>query len=60
DPRWLVGIRRVGVTSGASAPERLVQDTVEYFKQLGAEVKHIGFVEENIHFALPSEIANVS
>lgn len=60
DPRWLVGKRRVGVTSGASAPERLVQDTVEYFKQLGAEVKHIGFVEENIHFALPSEIANVS
>lgn len=55
DPAWLEGIERVGITSGASAPERLVQETVDYFKQRGAEVTSLGFVEENVHFALPAE-----
>jgi 4-hydroxy-3-methylbut-2-en-1-yl diphosphate reductase len=57
DPAWLAGVKRVGITSGASVPERLVENTAEYFKQMGAEVSHLGFVEENIHFALPPEIA---
>lgn len=57
DPAWLVGVKRVGITSGASVPERLVQEAVEYFQQQGAEVSQIGSVEENIHFALPPEIA---
>jgi 4-hydroxy-3-methylbut-2-en-1-yl diphosphate reductase len=56
DPTWLVGVKRVGMTSGASVPERLVQEAADYFKRQGAEISHIGFVEENIHFALPSEI----
>ena len=59
DPDWLVGVKRIGITSGASVPERLVQEAVDYFKQNGAEVSHIGFVEENIHFALPSEVMRV-
>jgi 4-hydroxy-3-methylbut-2-enyl diphosphate reductase len=57
DPSWLEGVKRVGITSGASVPERLVEDAAEYFEQMGAEVSHVGFVEENIHFALPPEIA---
>lgn len=57
DPTWLDGVERVGITSGASAPDRLVQETAEYFKEQGAEVSSVGFVEENIHFALPVEIA---
>ena len=60
DPRWLVGVKRVGITSGASVPERLVEETADSFKQMGAEVSQIGFVEENIHFALPSEATGVS
>jgi 4-hydroxy-3-methylbut-2-enyl diphosphate reductase len=60
DPRWLVGVKRVGITSGASVPERLVEEAAEYFEHLGAEVSQIGFVEENIHFALPSETAGIS
>jgi 4-hydroxy-3-methylbut-2-enyl diphosphate reductase len=56
DPSWLEGVKRVGLTSGASAPEQLVEDAAEYFRQMGAEVSHVGFVEENIHFAMPSEI----
>ena len=57
DPAWLVGITRVGITSGASVPEHLVQQAADYFRQQGAEVIQNGFTEENIHFALPVEIA---
>jgi 4-hydroxy-3-methylbut-2-en-1-yl diphosphate reductase len=60
DGRWLEGVRRVGITSGASAPERLVEEAAEFFRQQGAEVAHLGFIEENIHFALPSELASLN
>lgn len=60
DPTWLEGVGRVGITSGASVPERLVQETAEYFRCHGAEVANMGFVEENVHFALPPEIADAS
>jgi 4-hydroxy-3-methylbut-2-enyl diphosphate reductase len=58
DPSWLNGVTRVGITSGASVPERLVDEAVDFFKQQGAEISHLGFVEENIHFALPTEIVH--
>ena len=58
DPEWLWGISRVGITSGASVPDQLVEDTVEFFKRQGAQVEQVGLVEENIHFALPTEIAS--
>ena len=60
DPSWLVGVERVGITSGASAPERLVQETADLFKQQGAEITYLGFSEENIHFALPPELDSES
>ncbi|HEY1266695.1 MAG TPA: 4-hydroxy-3-methylbut-2-enyl diphosphate reductase [Candidatus Binatia bacterium] len=60
DPKWLEGVERVGVTSGASAPERLVDEAVNFFERHGAAVAKTGFVEENIHFALPAEIADAS
>jgi 4-hydroxy-3-methylbut-2-enyl diphosphate reductase len=60
DGRWLEGVRRVGITSGASAPERLVEQAAEFFRQQGAQVVHLGFIEENIHFALPNEIASLN
>ena len=53
---WLEGAKRLGITSGASVPERLVDQATEYFKQMGAEITQLGFVEENIHFVLPEEI----
>ena len=56
DAHWLTGVARVGITSGASVPDHLVQDTAEHFRRQGAEVAYSGFVEENIHFALPLEI----
>jgi 4-hydroxy-3-methylbut-2-enyl diphosphate reductase len=59
DPQWLQGISRLGITSGASVPDQLVQATVEFFRSQGAQVEQVGLVEENIHFALPTEIASV-
>lgn len=56
DRRWLEGVERVGITSGASAPERLVEEVVRYFHSQGAEVSEVGFAEENIHFALPQAV----
>ena len=60
DGRWLEGVRRVGITSGASAPERLVEEAAEFFRRQGAQIAHLGFIEENIHFALPSELASLN
>jgi 4-hydroxy-3-methylbut-2-en-1-yl diphosphate reductase len=56
-PAWLEGVTRVGITSGASVPDHLVQQAAEFFRQQGAQVTQNGFAEENIHFALPVEIA---
>jgi 4-hydroxy-3-methylbut-2-en-1-yl diphosphate reductase len=56
-PAWLGGVERVGITSGASAPDRLVSEAADFFRRHGAEVTTSGFVEENVHFALPAEIA---
>jgi len=54
-PEWLVGVSRVGLTSGASVPERLIEDAANFFASQGAEIRELGFSEENIHFALPQE-----
>lgn len=56
DAAWLAGAKRVGITSGASVPERLVEEAAEFFRQSGSEITQDGFVEENIHFALPTEV----
>ena len=58
DPNWLTGVTRVGITSGASVPERFVDEAADFFKRQGAEISHLGFVEENIHFALPAEFVH--
>jgi 4-hydroxy-3-methylbut-2-en-1-yl diphosphate reductase len=58
DANWLTGVTRLGITSGASVPERLVQETVDFFAAQGAEVLTLGIAEEDIHFSLPKEITN--
>ena len=58
DPAWLEGAETVGVTSGASAPEFLVDQIVADLKALGAElVQDLVTIEEDVHFALPVELA---
>ena len=58
NPKWLDGIRRLGITSGASVPEHLVQEAAEFFKTQGAQISTLGFTEENIRFSLPKEISD--
>jgi 4-hydroxy-3-methylbut-2-en-1-yl diphosphate reductase len=54
DPRWLEGAEVVGVTSGASAPEWLVERVVERLRGLGAgEVEELAVTEEHMAFGLP-------
>ncbi len=54
---WLDGVRTVGITSGASAPEVLVEDLVRYFRDLGVEdVSELRTVDESVRFMLPKEI----
>jgi 4-hydroxy-3-methylbut-2-en-1-yl diphosphate reductase len=60
DPAWLEGVSRIGITSGASVPERLVQEAAAHFAAQGAQISSLGFPEENIHFSLPAEATNVS
>lgn len=54
DPAWLAGKRRVGVTSGASAPEVLVRDVIAKLRSFGAaSVRELDGISENITFPLP-------
>ncbi len=58
DPAWFDGVRTVGVTSGASAPEWLVAELVDALRERGAtEVRDLEVVPENVHFALPSTLS---
>ncbi len=54
DPAWFEGVETVGVTSGASAPEWLVDELVEALRQRGAsEVRDVEVIPEDVHFSLP-------
>ena len=57
DPKWLEGISTVAVTAGASAPEILVEDVVNYLRQNGfSNVEEVEVMPENVRFGLPPEI----
>ena len=56
-PTWFDGVRCVGVTSGASAPEHLVQEVVDALKRLGAtDIEERELVHEDVSFGLPVEL----
>lgn len=55
DPRWLAGVRRIGVTAGASAPEILVTEVQERLRQLGtAAAQELPGIVERVTFRLPT------
>jgi 4-hydroxy-3-methylbut-2-en-1-yl diphosphate reductase len=57
EEEWLEGKRVVGITSGASAPEELVQRLVEFFRKRGtSDVEEFEVVQEDVRFMLPKEI----
>ena len=56
DESWLGGVETVGVTSGASAPEKLVTRVCDWFRERGAEVVQRPLVDEDVTFRLPVEL----
>ena len=58
DPAWFDGARTVGITSGASAPEWLVERVIGWFRARGVlDVEEVRVVEEDVRFALPKEVS---
>jgi 4-hydroxy-3-methylbut-2-enyl diphosphate reductase len=54
---WIEGKTTVGITSGASAPEELVQRLVDFFRERGTEdISEFKVVQEDVRFMLPKEI----
>jgi 4-hydroxy-3-methylbut-2-enyl diphosphate reductase len=57
DESWIVGAETVGITSGASAPEKLVTRVCDWFRERGVtEIEAYRIVEEDVTFRLPVEL----
>jgi 4-hydroxy-3-methylbut-2-en-1-yl diphosphate reductase len=57
DQLWLGGVKNVGVTAGASAPEHLVQELIEFLGGHGfQQLEEIELVDEDVRFSLPAEL----
>jgi 4-hydroxy-3-methylbut-2-enyl diphosphate reductase len=57
DERWLEGVRTVGISSGASAPERLVTRLCGWFRARGVErIEPFQMTTEDVTFRLPLEL----
>ncbi len=55
---WLDGVKRIGVTAGASAPEVLVQQVIDRLRELGAQsVRTLPGVEEGVTFPMPKGLS---
>jgi 4-hydroxy-3-methylbut-2-enyl diphosphate reductase len=60
-PEWLVDIKRVGLTAGASAPEVLVEHVSERLAGLGfTDQRDFDLIREDVRFTLPPELAAVA
>ena len=61
DESWLTNVKTVGISSGASAPEHLVQEVVEFlkFSHPGSESEDFVVMEENVKFTLPKQLQSV-
>ncbi|MFI5096813.1 MAG: 4-hydroxy-3-methylbut-2-enyl diphosphate reductase [Candidatus Acidiferrales bacterium] len=61
DPKWLEGIRRVGLTAGASAPEVLVEQVSERLAHFGfTDQRDLDLIREDVRFTLPAELATIA
>jgi len=60
DPTWFKGDETVVVTAGASAPESVVQDCLEWLRErFGATIELRSLRDEDVHFPLPRELRNL-
>ena len=61
DPKWLEGIRSVGLTAGASAPEILVEQVSEHLAGLGyTNQRDLDLIREDVRFTLPPELTTIA
>ncbi len=57
DPCWLDGVQTVGLSSGASVPEVLVREVVDWLAEQGyAQLEEVTHTDERLSFALPQEL----
>jgi 4-hydroxy-3-methylbut-2-enyl diphosphate reductase len=60
DPTWLEDAEVIGLTSGASAPEWLVDRMLAFLADRGAtEVEELRLAEENVRFSLPTGVRSI-
>lgn len=60
-PEWLVNVKRVGLTAGASAPEVLVEHVSERLAGLGfTDQRDFDLIREDVRFTLPPELAAIA
>lgn len=61
NPHWMKGVQSVGLTAGASAPEYLVQDVVQYLTtKHDGHLEDVFVCEENVVFSLPKELLSAA
>ena len=54
---WFRGVRNIGITAGASAPERLLDELITRLRELGdIKVSTLEGIRENVQFKLPREL----
>ena len=59
DEAWLSGKQAIGISAGASAPERVISDAVDFFRQRDYAVEDFEALEENMRFTPPPELLNM-
>ena len=58
---WLAGRRVVGISSGASAPENLVSDLVDFFRARGVrDISEVDVIREDVRFMLPKPVRELA
>jgi 4-hydroxy-3-methylbut-2-enyl diphosphate reductase len=61
NPAWLNGVRRIGLTAGASAPEVLVEQVSERLAEFGfTDQRDLDLIREDVRFTLPAELASIA
>jgi 4-hydroxy-3-methylbut-2-enyl diphosphate reductase len=61
DPTWLQGVKSVGLTAGASAPEVLVEQVSQRLAEHGyTDQRDLDLIREDVRFTLPPELASIA
>lgn len=59
NPDWLEKVSVLGISSGASVPDYLVQEVVEYFVKQGVKKEELNVLEENMIFQKPRDLNKI-